>query len=125
MNTMAILAMCYSNKHGAEEQLFPKSVDCEVLYNNNTASSALFSSIGNIYLFWFGKQLQYTVGFISCTRVNLHSYFLLGLMLLNYWTLPIAPLHVIVVVLNGSIVLKSNFYFCLLATILALQVMRP
>jgi len=125
MITIAIVATCYSNKHDVEEQLFLKLVDCCVFLQSNTASSALFLTIGNIYSYRFGKQLQYMVGFVSCTRINLHSYFLIWTMLLNYCTLPIALLHVIAVVLNGSIVLKSNFYFCLLAAIWALRVMRP
>ena len=76
--------MCYYEEYDVEEQLFPKPVDCAVLYNRNTASSALFCSIGNVYSFWFGKQLQYMVGFVSCMRIDVHSYFLLGMMLLNY-----------------------------------------
>jgi len=106
--------MWHSKEHVVEPQLFPKLVDCCVFVQWNTASFALFCTIGSVYPFQFGKQPHYTVRLISSMRIGLHGYFLIGKMLFQFGTLPIEPLHTITVVLNSHIVLKSNFHFCLL-----------
>ena len=125
MEKTTILATWHSKEHDVHEQLFPKSDDCCVLYNQNTASSALFSTIGNIYLFRFGKQPRCMVRLISSMRIGLYDYFLVGTMLFNIETLPIELLHTIAVVLNSPIVLKSSFRYCHRTAIFALRVVRP
>jgi len=99
-----ILTICYTKEYIGIAPVVSQISWLLCFIQSKMTSFALLSTIDNVSLFWFRKQLHFMVMFILWRRNGLHGDFSCWHVFVHHWTLPIATLHVITVVLNEPIV---------------------